>query len=137
MGKIGDFMAVYRRVNLYLRTPWVNIKWRALVFLLIVVFVYGSWLYIDEKYAASVCGVEQFACNNTVFYWFMVGMISGIVFIMLAFEGEMVIAVWKQMKKFKAEQLLRPRPAPRARPKPALKEEEPPLYVSKKDRRRR
>lgn len=130
MGKFGDFMAVYRRVNLYLRTPWVNIKWRALVFLLITVFVYGSWLYIDEKYAMSKCGVEQFTCNNTVFYWFMVGMISGIVFIMMAFEGEMVIAVWKQMKRFKAEQLLRPKPKP-------AKEKEPPLYISKKDRRRR
>ena len=115
MGKIKDFTKFYREMDSILRAPWVNLKWRIFIALLSAIFMMFCWQYIIERYSGYMCA--EFPCPNTIFYWFVMGVISGIVMFMLISEGEIIIALWKKMHIFKEEQGIEKKPKKRAKKK--------------------
>lgn len=91
------FLAFYREVNRTMRQPFVNLRWRLLMFAFWALFVYAAWLYIEAKYST----VQATPAN--LFYWFIVGTASGMAIFILTFEGEIILALYKQARAFQRQ----------------------------------
>lgn len=91
------FLSFYREVNRTMRQPFVNLRWRIAMFAFWLAFIYTSWLYIDAKYTR----VQATPAN--LFYWFIVGTASGMAIFILTFEGEIILALYKQARAFQKQ----------------------------------
>ncbi|OIO26153.1 hypothetical protein AUJ14_02500 [Candidatus Micrarchaeota archaeon CG1_02_55_22] len=93
--KLKKFAGYYGEAN-RARTQHSSGKWRILVVLLLISTILVVKDYLSDKYIAEFAeNPIAYLVLDKVLYWFVSGIMVGIAFSWLMFEGEFMIAVWR------------------------------------------
>lgn len=97
--EINDLFRFYRNVGKS-TSEIISKKWRVVVAVISAVIFLAVWEYLDITYSVK-CGNPE-----NLFYWFLVGVATGMGIVILMIEGETVISLWRLMKIFDLEEHL-------------------------------
>jgi len=93
--KLKKFAGYYGAANRS-RAQHSSGKWRILVVLLLISTILVVKDYLTDKYIAEFAeNPIAYLVLDKVLYWFVSGIMIGIAFSWLMFEGEFMIAVWR------------------------------------------
>ncbi|PIO06298.1 hypothetical protein COT29_01795 [Candidatus Micrarchaeota archaeon CG08_land_8_20_14_0_20_59_11] len=83
-------------------TSW---KWRIIAILLAGVGVSFVYNYLVGKYTrlVNVEGIEPFILSDKLFYWFMTGVLFGIIALAVMYEGEFFVVLRRAVKAAEKE----------------------------------
>lgn len=82
------------------RSTWYNLKWRAIVILLVGILIIFVQDYLNAKYALPVLyNGRETLLSEKLFYWFMTGLFAGLISFALLFEGEFILGVRRLHKQ--------------------------------------
>lgn len=106
MGEWSDMFRAYKVAHKY-REEWYDIRWRAIIILASVGFIFFINYYLGSKYF-FIIEEFQFVLSEKLFYWFMIGTLFGIISIGMIFEGEFLLGLRRISKELKGtkEELL-------------------------------
>ena len=105
MKEFKEFLRFYRQVNKEVRTLMIHTKWRFFIAIISTLFVIIVYYYVKNKFSSYFCGIVKngvkLGCDSSIFYWFMMGLVSGIIIAIILFEGEIFLSLRKYYKQHK------------------------------------
>ncbi len=103
MNRVKNLLAYYKHANVN-RRNLTSLKWRVLVVLLLIVVMVVVREHLTGKYLAEFSANPlAYLVLDKVYYWFVAGVIIGIGFSWLLYEGEFVIALYKLVARIESQ----------------------------------
>ncbi len=113
MGGVGSFLKAYHAAH-QTRASWYHLQWRIFAALLAAAAIAVIYNYLVWKYPVFLVEYGGFL-GEKYFYWFMLGVIFGLVSLAAVFEGEFILGVKRVAKEVEQEAKRELKPAVRKR----------------------
>ena len=102
-----SFWKFYKDAYNTYRAQGINVKWRLFVSAILILFLVLGWAYahkipVEDALQNMVArSTTSSSPQDTLFEWYLTGIIVGMIVMTTLYEGEFLIGVWKALNEYK------------------------------------